>query len=121
MNLSLMLGTMMFRNQGMAYVSGGMKHAGMSIAFGLIHIAVFAAFDLETSFAAWGVLFGLVHRIASGMGLGMVPMMHPLMKSREMDAPGAFALNYPPMTAMGFFMLHILFGVLVGAFYAAIA
>ena len=38
-----------------------------------------------------------------------------------MTAPGAFALNYPSMTAMGFFMLHIIFGVLVAVTYTAIA
>ena len=121
MNLFLMLGTMMFRDRTAAYVAGAMMHAVMSIAFGLIHVAVFTAFDMETSLAAWGILFGFAHWMVAGMGLGMVPMMHPLIKKGQMDAPGAFALNYPPMTAMGFFMLHILFGILVGALYSAIA
>ena len=38
-----------------------------------------------------------------------------------MEAPGPFALGYPSMTAVGFFMLHILFGVVVGALYTAFA
>ena len=54
------------------------------------------------------------------MGLGMVPMMHPLIRSGQMDAPGAVAMSYPAMTAMGFLMLHVVFGVLVGAFYTAL-
>ena len=54
------------------------------------------------------------------MGLGIVPMMHPLIRSGQMDTPGAFAMSYPAMTAMGFLMLHVLFGVLVGAFYTAL-
>ena len=58
---------------------------------------------------------------SSGMVLGMVPSMHPLMKSGRMGSPGAFALNCPPMIAMGFFMLHMLFGILVGALYTAFA
>jgi hypothetical protein len=37
-----------------------------------------------------------------------------------MDASGAFEMSYPAMTAMGFLMLHALFGVLVGAFYTAL-
>ncbi len=119
MNLFLMLGTMMFRDRGMAIVAGGMMHAMMSIAFGLIHVAFFVAFGLESSLVAWGILFGVVHWMISGMGLGMLPMMHPLIRTGEMDAPGAFALSYPSMTAMGFFMLHIVFGILVGAFYTA--
>ncbi|MCH8185075.1 MAG: hypothetical protein IH862_03100 [Chloroflexi bacterium] len=119
MNLFLMLGTMMFRDRTMAIVAGGMMHAVMSIVFGLIHVAFFVAFDLETELVAWGILFGVVHWMISGMGLGMMPMMHPLIRRGEMDSPGAFALSYPPMTAMGFFMLHIVFGIVVGALYTA--
>ncbi len=33
--------------------------------------------------------------------------------------PGFFALNYPIMTALGFFTLHALFGIIVGAIYGA--
>ena len=119
MNLFLMLGTMVFRDRGLALVAGGMMHAVISIAFGLVHVAFFVAFGLESSFVAWGILFGVVHWTVSGMGLGMLPMMHPLIRTGEMDRPGAFALSYPPMTAMGFFMLHIVFGVLVAASYSA--
>ena len=119
MNLFYMLGTMMVRDKPMAYVAGAIQHAMMSVVFGLVHVALFTAFDLESSLAAWGLLFGLGHWVVSGIGLGMVPVMHPLMRRGELQAPGAFAMSYPSMTAMGFFMLHIVFGVLVGALYAA--
>ena len=119
MNLFLMLGTMMFRNRGMAYMTGGMMHAGMSIAFGLIHVALYTAFGLESALVAWGILFGFGHWLLTGMGLGMIPVIHPLMRGGEMAAPGLFALRYPSMTAMGYFMLHILFGVLVAVSYQA--
>ena len=46
--------------------------------------------------------------------------MHPLIRAGKMDAPGVLAMNYPPMTAVGFFMLHIAFGILVGTSYAAV-
>ena len=120
MNLFLMLGTMVFRDKTMAYAAGAMMHAMMSVVFGLIHVAFFVAFDVETSLAAWGLLFGLAHWMVSGMGLGMIGTMHPLMRRGEMAAPGAFALGYPSMTAMGFLMLHVLFGLLVGTVYAAL-
>ena len=121
MNLFLMLGTMMVRDRQMAYVAGAMMHAGASIMFGLVHVAFFTAFGLESSLASWGIVFGLAHWIVSGVGLGMMPTMHPTIKRGEMDAPGAFALNYPAMTTMGFLMLHVLFGVLVGTFYTALS
>ena len=121
MNLFLMLGTMMVGNKTLAYTAGAMMHGVMSIAFGLVHVAFYTALGLESGLVAWGLLFGFVHWLISGMGLGMVPPMHPLMKSGQMDPPGAFALSYPPMTAMGFFTLHLVFGVVVGALYTALA
>jgi hypothetical protein len=121
MNLFLMLGTMMLPTGAMAYVAGAMMHAVASIVFAVIHVALFQAFGLESALIAWGVLFGVGHWLISGMGLGMVPIMHPRMKSGEVQSPGAFALSYPAATAMGFFMLHVLFGVLVGAVYTAMA
>ena len=120
MNLFLMLGTMMIEDKKMTYVAGAMIHGAMSIAFGVVHAALYVALGLETDLIAWGLLFGLAHWAVTGIGLGMLPVMHPVMKRGGMAAPGAFAMRYPPMTAMGFLMLHILFGVLVGATYGAL-
>ena len=36
-----------------------------------------------------------------------------------MQAPGMFARNLPAMTVMGFLMLHLVFGLLVGVLYEA--
>ena len=135
MNLFLLLGTMMLTSKPMAYATGGttspnkptaymagaMVHAVMSIVFALIHVAIYTAFGLETALAAWGVLFGVVHWIVVGMGMGMMRFMHPMIRSGQMDDPGAFALKFPVMTSMGFFMLHIVFGVLVAVVYEAFA
>ncbi len=118
MNLFTMLGTMVLPAGAAAFVMGAMVHAGMSVAFGLAHGAVFAVADIESSEAAWGLLFGLVHWAGAGMALGMLPLMHPRIRGGELDAPGFYALSYPPMTALGFLMLHLVFGVIVGALYA---
>ena len=96
-------------------------HGLMSIVFGLIHVAFYNALGLESGLVAWGLLFGFVHWLISVVGLSMVPSMHPLMKRGQMESPGAFALSYLPMTAMGFFILHLVFGVVVGALYAVLA
>ena len=119
MNLLMMLG-LMRRHVGVgAFVMGAMIHAGMSVVFGLIHGGLFAALDIDSAWAAWGLLFGLAHWAVVGIALGMMPMMHPRMRSGEIDEPGFYALRYPPMTAMGFLMLHLVFGVTVGALYGA--
>ena len=135
MNLFMMLGSMVLPVGAAAIVIGAMMHAGMSVVFGLIHGAIFAAADIDSAEAAWGLLFGLVHWAVVGMALGMMPMMHPRMSYKGpriipqaggnsfsqdlLDPPGFYALGYPPMTAMGFLMLHLVFGVIVGALYGA--
>ncbi len=119
MNLFMMLGSMMLPVGATAFVMGAMVHAGMSVVFGLIHGGVFAALDIDSAWAAWGLLFGVAHWAVVGMALGMMPMVHPRMRSGEIDEPGFYGLRYPPMTAMGFLMLHLVFGVIVGALYGA--
>ena len=119
MNLFMMLGSMMLPVGVGAFVMGAMVHAGMSVVFGLIHGGVFAALDIDSAWAAWGLLFGVAHWAVVGMALGMMPMMHPRMRSGEIDEPGFYALRYPLMTAMGFLMLHLVFGAIVGALYGA--
>ena len=119
MNLFMMLGSMMLPVGAAAFVMGTMIHIGMSLVFGLIHGAVFAAADIDSAEAAWGLLFGVAHWAVVGMALGMMSMMHPRMRSGEIDEPGFYALRYPPMTAMGFLMLHLVFGAIVGALYGA--
>jgi len=117
MNLFMMLGSMMLPVGAAAFVMGAMVHAGMSVVFGLIHGAVFAAADIDSAEAAWGLLFGLAHWAVVGMALGMMPLMHPRIRDGEIEAPGFYALRYPPMTVMGFLMLHLVYGVIVGALY----
>ena len=119
MNLFYLLGSMMFRQRVMIYMAGAMAHGVLSIVFALIHVGIYEAVDLESNLVAWGLVFGFVHYMGTGMALGMMPMMHPRIRAGELQAPGAYALSYPKATAAGFLMLHLLFGVLVGALYDA--
>jgi hypothetical protein len=52
MNLFLMLGTMMVEDAKMAYSAGAMMHIGMPVVFGLIHVALYEAFGLESALLA---------------------------------------------------------------------
>ena len=119
MNILYMLGTMMSRNTMMAYVAGSMMHAMMGIAFALVHAAAFKGLDLTSALVAWGVLFGFVHYLIVGMGMGMIGTMHPLMRTGQMPAPGIFVSNLPRMTVMGFLMVHLVYGLVVGVLYEA--
>ena len=119
MNLFYLLGSMMLRERVMIYMAGAMAHAAMSIVFALIHVGIYEAVDLESNLVAWGLLFGFVHYILTGMALGMMSRVQPRIRAGELQAPGAYALSYPKATAAGFLMLHLLFGVLVGGLYDA--
>ena len=112
MNLLYMLG-----KKTMADMSGAMIHSSMSVAFALAQVGLYQAFDLDTNLAVWGLAFGAAHWVIAGMMIGMMPMMHPKMQDGTLDAPGALATNYPMATTVGFLMLHLMFGVLVGVFY----
>ncbi len=135
MNMFMLLGSMMLPVGVTAFLAGAMVHAGMSVVFGLIHAAVFSIAGIDSAHAAWGLVFGLVHWGIVGMALGMLPLMHPRLRhegprlvhaaggnphpEQLLDPPGFYALGYPPMTAAGFLMLHLLFGVIFGALYGA--
>ncbi len=139
MNFLLIVGTMFVPAGPAAYAVGLMAHAMMSVVFGLIHGGLIEAAGVSSgaSGAGLGVLFGLGHGLIAGAMLGLMPMLHPPMRPERpklvpalagmapqpgeelLDPPGFFGLNYPPLTVMGFFMLHMLFGLIVGAFYGA--
>ena len=141
MNLLLLLGTMLVPVGAAAYVVGLMIHGMMSVVFGLAHGGVLEAVGVDSVGAGIGVgvLFGLAHAMIVGVMLGMMPLMHARIRPLEgkllpamgpfspapdeelLDPPGFFGLNYPPLTVMGFFMLHIIYGVIVGAVYAGLA
>ena len=117
MNILYMLGTMMSRNKMMAYVAGTMMHGMMGIVFALAHTGVIQGLDLTSALVAWGVLFGFVHWIIVGMGMGMIGAMHPLMRAGQMTAPGPFVSNLPKPTVVGFLMVHLVYGLVVAALY----
>jgi hypothetical protein len=141
MNLLLLIGTMVAPLGATAYAIGLMAHAMMSVTFGLVHGGLMDAVGVTSTGqgAAYGALFGLGHALVVGVILGMMPMLHPRMRSTQgqlvpalaggsaprgeelLDPPGFFGLNYPMPTVMGFFMLHVMFGVIVGTFYGASA
>lgn len=120
MNLLLLVGGMMGLTGGAAYALGLMMHLGMSAVFGVVHAAIFAAGDIEDAVVLWGLLFGLVHAVMTGIALGMLPAVHPLIRAGRMEAPGVLALRLGGPTAMGFVVLHLVFGATVAVLYAAL-
>ncbi len=119
MDILYMLGSMMSTDKMPAYGMGSMMHAGFGIAFALAHIALFVAFDIDDNLVLWGILFGAVHWMIMGMMMGMMKVMHPRIKDGSVPDPGFFVLKFTPMNAMGFMMVHLLYGLSLGALYEA--
>lgn len=138
MNFLLIVGTMLVPVGASAYAVGLMLHLMMSTAFGLIHGGLIEAIGVTSAGegAVYGALFGLGHAVIAGVALGMMPLLHPRMRPEQpklvpafgagaepeeelLDPPGFFGMNYPAMTVRGFFMLHVMFGAIVGLLYGA--
>ena len=123
MDLFYILGTMAYPKgeADKVYTLGAMVHAVMAIIIGLIYGALFYAFfDAgDNAMVGWGILIGLVQWVIVGGSLAMVGNVHPLMRTRELQRPGAFAMNYSTMTAGGFLVLHLVFGLIMGGLFAA--
>jgi len=142
MDFLKIVGTMAVPAGATAYVAGLMIHGMMSAAFGLVHGGILAGLEIESAGAGAGagVLIGVAHAAVTGTMLGVLPLMHPRMRPTHpklvpafagggsvspheelLEPPGFFGLNYPPLTVMGFFMLHVMFGLIVGVTYGALA
>ena len=121
MDLFHVLGTLLVPQAGspVAYMVGATAHAVMSLAIALVYAVFFLPFAEGSNLVGWGVLYGFVHWIIMGANLEAMGYIHPLMRARELRRPGAFALDYPRATAASFFLLHLLFGLLVGGLYTA--
>ena len=112
------MGSMMSRSSGPLYLMGFMMHFGMGVIYAIVHTSLYQAFGLESELLVWGLLFGAVHWVVASMG--MMGSMHPRIRDGELAAPGAFLKNYPMMSVVGFLMLHLMFGLVVGSVYEAV-
>jgi hypothetical protein len=115
-NLSMMEGSMITANTGVGtWILGFMMHLIIS---GLIALAYAAGFEYLTHRAGWqiGVGFLLIDSLIADMVFGLVPMMHPLVPD-QMPAPGIFMSSKGLMGVIAFFMLHAIYGAIVGAMY----
>ena len=121
MDLLHMLGSMVVPrgSDARVYSIGSIVHAFMSLGIALIYVVFFMLFAEGSNVVGWGVLFGFVHWVIMGANLEMMGYIHPLMRARELRRPGAFAINYPRATAVGFLFLHLIYGLVIGGLYTA--
>ena len=113
-NLEMMLGTMLGLAPG-AWLIGFVMHLMISGAIALIYAW---GFEHVTHRAGWliGAGFALIHATIGGLAMGMMPMMHPQMPG-PMQPPGAFMSNMGVTGVVAEYVLHIVYGAIVGAMY----
>jgi hypothetical protein len=127
-DLPLLLGTVFTENRSRATAIGYAIHLVNGVLFALVYYVIFRAVG-EAGWAI-GLALGAVHAGFVGGGLVNVvlPAVHPRMGSPWADAeetplleaPGFMLVNYGSRTAGVTFVLHLVFGAVVGAFAAGL-
>jgi uncharacterized membrane protein YagU involved in acid resistance len=124
MNLPYLLGTMVTPDRDRAKVLGVAMHVANGWAFSAVYVAAFYVWGGATWWK--GLLIGLVHAaFVLGVLMPVLPGMHPRMASetsgptvvRGLEPPGFLALHYGMRTPVSVVFAHVVFGVILGAFY----
>lgn len=118
-NMEMLFGTMFGMTQGnTAWLLGFAIHLVVS---GLIALIYGWVFERVTHRAGWlvGAGVGFVHAVIAGLVMGMMPAMHALIPG-QMPAPGFYMSNMGAMTVVSEFVLHMIYGAIVGAMYGSV-
>jgi len=115
LNLSMIVGALFT-----AQVSAGTWVLGFVaglIISGLIALLYAWAFEgMRRSNWKLGVIGGAIHAVIGGIFFGFMPLFHPAMPN-IITPTGFFAANYGAVTAVGFVVLHLIYGAIVGGMY----
>ena len=103
-----------------------MVHLMMGAVFFAVYAALFDLLAIESGIVGWAALFGLVHGVAAGAAMGMMPVMHPRMVTAGgsfgetgVANPGLFASAFGMIGPMALLALHVLYGAVGGLVYNA--
>lgn len=125
MNIPYLLGTMLTPNRDKAKILGVFMHLLNGWIFSLIYVLGFQVIGMATWWL--GALFGFLQAaFVLTVGMTVLPGLHPRMASeqqgptvvRQLEPPGFLALNYGFRTPISVFLAHIIFGMILGAFYS---
>jgi hypothetical protein len=118
-NLSMMVGTMFGFAPGIGtWILGFIVHVVLS---GLIAFLYAAGFEYIThsASASIGATFSIIHILIGGFMMGLIPLLHPMIPEM-MPAPGAFLAGLGVAGVIEFIVLHLVYGILVGAMYSPV-
>jgi hypothetical protein len=114
--LELLLGTLTgLAPSPSAFFLGLCIHLAIGGAFGLLYGWLFERV-WEHGGAGTGMILGVIHAALIGMVVGLTPQFHPLVPYVLPD-PGPFFANGGAAGVIGFFLIHVLYGAIVGAGY----
>jgi hypothetical protein len=125
MDMPMMLGTMLFPRGTVAWAAGLMLHLMMGAGLFIAYAAIFNALTIQSGIIGWSALFGTVHGLVTGAAMGMMPLLHPRMAtgpasgSGRLPAPGFFGIKMGTMAPMAIVAVHVAYGLVGGAIYAA--
>jgi hypothetical protein len=118
MNMPMVLGAMVTQT-----TSRGTLLLGIGIHLvvsGLIGFVYAAAFEAIRRSNWWlGLIGGAINTIVGGLFVWMLPAIHPAMPE-VLPAPGPFGVNLGAMNVVGFVILHLLFGLVIGVVYSPV-
>lgn len=123
-SMPLILGTIFTANRSRATVIGFLLHMVMGWLFALTYGLMFESWGEATWWL--GALVGLVHGLVVLIAfLPVLPDAHPRMASehhgpeptRSLEPPGFLALNYGRRTPIVTLLAHVVYGLIIGAFY----
>src|SRR5438552_1318135 len=124
MNIPYLLGTIFTPDRDRAKFIGFLLHVANGWLFSLVDVAAFQSLGRSTWWL--GGLFGIVQAIfVLAVALPILPALHSLMANeqygptvvRQLEPPGFFGLHYGIRTPISVLVAHIIFGVILGAFY----
>lgn len=124
MSIPFLLGTMLTPNRDRAMFLGVLVHMMNGWLFAVVYALAFESWGRASWWLGAGI--GLVHGLfVLTVGMPVVPAMHPRMVSeyfgptpnRQLQPPGFLALNYGRRTPIVTLVSHLVYGVILGAFY----
>jgi hypothetical protein len=124
MSLPYLLGTIFTPDRDRAKVVGFGVHLLNGWLFALVYAAAFRSWHRATWWLGAGI--GLVHALfVLVAAMPLLPGLHPRMASeqggptptRQLEPPGALALNYGRRTPLAVLLAHLVYGTILGAFY----
>jgi uncharacterized membrane protein YagU involved in acid resistance len=124
MNIPYLLGTMFTPSRDKAKFIGILLHFANGWIFSLIYVAAFQVLHQATWW--FGALIGVVHAtFILAVALPALPALHPRIANeqygptvaRQLEPPGFLGLHYGIRTPISIMVAHIIFGMILGAFY----